>query len=88
MANKIENKNGFLIIETTAEETWRWGGIEICDCCGQKADKGYLIAVLNSWYCWDCYDEWLNDAIVYPSDRSIEKRIYNRYARNFDLDTV
>lgn len=40
-------------------------GIGICDFCNTPSSKGYYISVLNSWYCEDCYNEWV--------DRNFEK---------------
>jgi len=88
MANKVENDKGFLVIATTSEECFSWGGIEVCDHCGCLSNGGYLIAVLNHWCCQTCYNEWLEDAIVYQEDKIFEKRIYNRYAKNLNLETV
>jgi len=46
----------------------------ICDSCGQASFDGYYIAVLNSYYCPKCYEDWLKRAVYYPEDAPIEEK--------------
>ena len=61
MAKIVEFKR-FLIIECTARELRNATGATIvkCDWCDDIAlannYKGYYIAVLNQWYCKECFD--------------------------------
>ena len=62
MAKQIECGK-FLVIECTAGELMDAVGSDICirDWCGKAflpSDKGCYIAVLNQWYCQQCY--WLS----------------------------
>jgi hypothetical protein len=84
MAKAFINEKGFKIIECSALENVNLGGgMGICDFCGNHSSTfsttGYYIAVLNSWYCEDCYNEWVKGAINYPSDRKIEDRNFEMY---------
>lgn len=88
MAQKKENEKGFLVLETSAAETAEWDGLPICDDCGANAPKGYLIAVLNHWYCQECYDRWYEEAIHYEGDKTFEKRTYNNYAKLLKIEPI
>lgn len=81
MAQKIEHPKGFKIIECTGFETKKFGGIGICDSCNESDFKGYYIAVLNSWYCTACYEDWSERANRHPEDEEIENRNYEAYSR-------
>lgn len=68
MANIIQNEKGFKIIEMSTMEFLYIGGKSICDCCNQMMLKGYYIPVLNSAYCEEDFNQWLNSAIRYDED--------------------
>lgn len=73
MAKIEENSKGFKVIEMTATEVWQiFGGYGICDYCNCNSDSGYYIAVLYSWYCPECYQEWIKRAKRYQNDMKIE----------------
>jgi len=71
---KFKSKAGHVVYEATSKDTEKLGGYGVCDYCGNYAEKGYLIAVLNSYYCPDCFKDWEKTARNYPEDRNIEKR--------------
>lgn len=84
MAKQIE-AGKFLVIECTAGELMDAvdSDICICDWCGRAylpSDKGCYIAVLNHWYCKECYEEWIERAIYYPNDADVERRNFEFYA--------
>lgn len=61
----------FKIIECTAAELMSAFGTSVCLCdyCGKPQlgdDLGYYIAVLNKWYCKDCFNEFKKWAKWYP----------------------
>ena len=76
MAKEISNHKGFKIIEMSSSEAIEvFGGVGICDSCNgnhQKDYKGYYIAVLNRFYCQQCYDEWIERAKKYAEDEGVE----------------
>lgn len=84
MAKQIE-AGKFLVIECTASELMDVTGAEmcICDWCSKSyfpAEKGYYIAVLNHWYCEECFEEWIERAIWYPQDVDVERKNFEFYA--------
>lgn len=75
----------FLLIECTAGELMNAVGSDLCICdwCGKPflpSDKGVYIAVLNHWYCWNCFLEWYANAEWYPEDAGYERRNFEFYA--------
>lgn len=81
---KVENEKGFLVIEMSLEEARKLGfGIQegcICmHCNGIIEEPIYYIAVLNDTMCKECFDKWYEQAINYPEDRIVEKRLFERY---------
>ena len=85
MAHKHKNEKGFLVIRTEQSEITCLGGLGICDDCNQKSHTGYLIAVLNRWFCDKCFTEWYNRAKYYKEDRHIEKRTFEYYKSKLEL---
>lgn len=81
MAEVINNEKGFKVLKVAACELTKIGGMGICDACGKAKMEGYYIAVLNQWYCPECYKRWYAGAKNYPEDRPIEDRHY----RNFQM---
>lgn len=85
MARKVEFKK-FLIIECTVREMYvACGSPGICDFCGDSSSEGYYIAVLNHWYCPECFEEWKQRARYYPQDAVVERRNYAYYASRLGL---
>lgn len=39
-----------------------------CDSCNSLIFDGYLIPVLNSYYCENCFNEWSKDSKYYAED--------------------
>lgn len=81
MADVINNEKGFKVLKVAACELTKTGDTAICDACGKVKMEGYYIAVLNQWFCPECYNKWYNHSINYANDRAIEERHY----RNFQM---
>ena len=79
MARKFINEKGFTVYETNIVEIMEFGGYGICDYCNGAALKGYLIPVLNHYYCEECYNNWLERAEYYEEDRWFEERKIEYY---------
>lgn len=80
----------FLLIECTAGELMNAVGSDLCICdwCGKPflpSDKGVYIAVLNHWYCWNCFLDWYASAKWYPEDAGYERRNFEFYAPRFGI---
>ena len=72
----------FLVIEATSLEMYSaCGSPGICDYCGQHSENGYYIAVINRWYCPDCYEAFKRDARYSPKDAPVEERNYQYYGK-------
>lgn len=71
---KIKSKCGYVVYETTLLEVCRLGGIGICDRCNTLPARGYLIPILNRYYCKECYERWSETAIYYPEDLWVEEK--------------
>lgn len=89
MAKRIE-AGKFLVVECTARELTEAVGSEmaICDWCARPclpSERGYYIAVLNQWFCKDCFEGWLQRATWYPEDADIERKNFDFYAPRFGL---
>jgi hypothetical protein len=88
MAKIVENEKGFKVINVSLSELHeKLGGLGICDWCNMASQEGYLVAVLNHWYCPKCYQEWIEDedTIRYEEDAPIENRNFERYKKIFNL---
>jgi len=85
MAEIVENEKGFKVISCSMSETTKFGGMGICDDCNGSDYSGYLICVLNRWYCKECYLDWEQRAKYYPEDSRIEERNFNHYRNLFKI---
>ena len=89
MAKIYENKKGFKVIQATRGEMMcalaEYGCAGICDSCGESKESGYYIAVLNCWYCKECFYLWYNGAKHYPEDALIEKKNFELYRQIIDV---
>lgn len=97
MAKKVENKNGFHIIELTVDEAINKAqfGIAteiICDQCNKlienKDEVIYYIAVLNMAFCKECYEEFIDNFDHYEEDEDYEIEQYNVVAELLGLDLI
>lgn len=85
MAKKVECGK-FLVIECSAREIYiACGGWGICDNCSSAPYKGYYIAVLNRWFCPECYEDWKEEAEWFHEDADIERKNYEFYAPRLGL---
>jgi hypothetical protein len=71
---KFKSKVGWVVYEATAEDTLKLGGLGICDNCNNYSPTGYLVAILNSYLCPECYKKWDAGARFYPEDVPVEKQ--------------
>jgi len=71
---KFLSKSGYVVYEATASDTEKLGGKGICDLCGSYSPTGYIVPVLNRYYCSRCYKSWDENTKMYPEDLLIEKK--------------
>ena len=79
MARQVECGE-FLVIEATAREMFvAVGSPGICDYCDAKPEKGYYVAVMNSWYCPECFERFKRMSKHFAEDRPVEVRNFHYY---------
>ena len=76
---KIKTSVGYTAYQATAYETALLGGAGICDHCGEFADEGYLVPVLNHYMCPECFKDWEQRGRFYPEDLPVEQRTIAYY---------
>lgn len=87
MATIYKNDKGFRIIKIHSQEIITTiGGLGICDNC-EKAHIGfgYLIPVMNRWFCPDCFKEWYEKATRFEEDNAFEESIFKEYCSRLKL---
>ena len=97
MARKIENKDGFHIIELTVDEAinkcqFGFATKIICDQCNKEIENKdeviYFIAVLNMAFCKECYEDFITKATYYEEDEDYEIKQYNVVAELLGLELI
>lgn len=91
MAKVIKADKPFLLIECTAKELMDAVGsyAAMCDWCANAflgTDEGVYIAVLNRWFCKECYEEWIERSDYIPEDADIERKNFEFYAPRFGIN--
>ena len=60
---------GFSYVDITLEDCLNWGGLGICNDCGEGPFKELkLIYVLGDTYCEKCFDDWQKRAKSYSRE--------------------
>lgn len=85
MAKIVSNKKGFKIIEMSTMEFLFIGGQAICDCCNEIMLKGFYIPVLNSAYCEEDFNRWIESAIRYNEDIPYELSKFELMKKTLNL---
>ncbi len=83
---KIRTDIGYIAYRATADELSEIGGNGMCDACGRYSYHGYLIPVLNSYYCPECYRDFCSRARFYPDDIGHETRVAAYYESKIPLE--
>lgn len=77
---------GFKVIQVTKEQAGIiWHSPGICDSCMESPAAGTYIAVLNCYYCQNCFDGWHKTAQYYPEDAAIEARRFEDTSFKLEL---
>ncbi|MBJ2189116.1 MAG: demethylase [Muribaculaceae bacterium] len=90
MAKILNTDKPFLLIECSAVELMNAVGSDhcVCDWCDKSclpSEKGCYIAVLNHWYCKECFEKWIGQAEYYPEDVDVERKNFDFYTPRFGL---
>ena len=83
---KIITKSGYVAYKVSLEELKKINGGNICDFCNTEINNGYLIPVLNQFYCKECFENWQNNVDYYPEDIRIENSVSEYYELMIKLD--
>lgn len=87
MAKILINDKGFRLIKVSAAElAQKAGGYGICDNCNEHSEEGVYVAVLNMWFCYDCFRDWYTFATRYPEDTMVEEKNYEFYRKILQVD--
>lgn len=74
-------------IEVNTHEIFGWGGICKCDYCNRDiVDKGYLVFLLNSCICEECFSDIVRryrDAKLNRDDKVMQAYIHSNYYKNY-----
>ena len=66
--------NGYTFLPVKREHILNWGGFGVCDFCnGDIEHEGYLVFVLNSSICPDCFNNWLKTSKKYQEDLDLQE---------------
>ncbi len=74
----------FKIIKATADELRKathYFSFGICDYCGGRPKEGYYIAVINKWYCAECFSNFKKRVRWFSEDAPIEERNFQYYGK-------
>lgn len=84
MATLIHNSKDIHVIRLAAYEMMavKDGHFGLCDLCQQGTEYGYLLPLIDSFYCPVCYKAWIDSVTRYKSDIKPE---YNRYLVYCDI---
>ena len=78
--SRIEYTNqGYSYIKVEHDECLEWGGLGICDSCLKPLHPGYLVFILNSCMCEDCFNEWKARAKKYEDDIALQEANHLNY---------
>ena len=80
---------GYSYIECNRYDCFSWGGAAVCDSCGKNMqDKVYLIYILNSAYCPECFKEWEKSATKFKEDLSNQNKYDTKWFQVHGFETL
>lgn len=89
MAQIIENPAGFKVIEISRSELvgklGHMGAVGICDYCSAAPTNGFYVAVLDQWYCPECYNRFIQENQPEPDDDWFENIRFAWFKKLFNL---
>ena len=75
---------GYSYIVCNRTDCLEWGGLSICDYCGELMDEPiYLIFILGQAYCKKCFDEWVKRAKKYEEDIELQNQNHIRWYKAY-----
>ena len=82
MATLIHNPKDLHVIRLSSYEMMavKDGHFGLCDLCQEGTEYGYLLPLINSYYCPMCYKAWIDSVTLYKSEIKSEKQRYLFYS--------
>lgn len=77
---------GYSYVKCTKEDCLNWGGLAICDNCNKNFEEGYLVYVLNSALCPECFEDWIKRSVQYEEDLRLQKRNHINYYKSHGFE--
>lgn len=79
--------NGYSYIKCTKEDCFDWGGMAICDNCGETMQEDiYLIYILHSALCKECFEDWAEYSKKYEEDLQLQKQNHLAWYKAYGFD--
>ncbi len=87
---KLEyTKQGYSYIKCTKEDCFAWGGMAICDSCGETMNEDiYLIFILGQAFCSKCFKEWIDRTKRYEEDLYLQEQNQERWYAAHGFKTI
>lgn len=86
-AELLYTDKGYSYIKCTREDCFNWGGASICDTCGRNMqDNMYLIFILGSAICPECFQDWIKRSKRYEEDIALQKQRHERWYRAYGFE--
>lgn len=80
---------GYSYIKCAKEDCFNWGGLAICDSCGELMNEEvYLIYILGQAFCPKCFFEWIGRSKRYEEDLALQKQNHERWYRGYGFQTI
>lgn len=88
MAKQLQTRNKVDYFEVSITEMLiNLRGFGICDSCGtEMKEQGYLIPVLNSVYCSNCFNTFEKTGLRYEEDEEYNSRKIKEFSTVLTLD--
>lgn len=82
-----KDKCGYYYAEVSFKEILDWGGLGICDTCGEpifmNGKIGKLVWVLGGCICERCFNSWQTRNKVYQEDLMLQEQNAKQYYMNY-----
>lgn len=91
MEKKMINyaKSGYSYVKCTENDCYNWGGMSVCDFCGEKMHNSvYLIFILGMAYCTECFNNWQKNSHRYEDDIKLQNENHIKWYKSHKLDII
>lgn len=82
-----KDKCGYYYADVEMQEIYNWGGLGICDSCGEpifmNGRIGKLVWVLGGCICEKCFNDWQSRNKRYEEDLALQEECAERYYKSY-----